>query len=245
MPCPRQATPWPIPPRIGRPQLPPSRSPSASPRPRPAQRPARAVGWFRAAAPARPRAPARSRSPPSRGVDYDDAFPPLRSDAPGRRAHGRGALPSLSSAAERTAALVSLDRDRYASSSLKAQAALWRTTLASLKIFQVEPFPPSREALEALGATLKVGGYTSAENYLSHYRVRCRREGFGFDDVLNRVYSEVVRSCTRGMGAPVKALALPLLKLVNLDIKLALGDGRPRGPSLRHDRGRLVPHQGG
>ena len=155
-------------------------------------------------------------------------------------------FPSLSSAAERSAALVSLDRDRYASSSLKAQAALWRTTLASLKIFEVEPFPPSREALEALGATLKVGRYTSAENYLSHYRVRCRREGFGFDDVLNRVYSEVVRSCKRGMGAPVKALALPLLRLVDLNIGLddPWVTGGPRRSRLRYDRGRLVFDQG-
>ena len=93
------ATPWRRPPGFSRPQTPRPRSSSASPRPLAAQRPVRAHGWFHAVAPRGPRAPTRSRSPPPRRADYDEAFPPLRSDAPGRLAHGRGVFPSLSSAA--------------------------------------------------------------------------------------------------------------------------------------------------
>ena len=139
-------------------------------------------------------------------------------DAPGRRAPSRGALPSLSTEAERSEAVAGLFSDVYAASSRHKQATMWRTILAALDKWGLAPFPASKMAIVAIGAALKAGGYASAENYLVHYRVKCERANCPFDAAMQRVHLDVVRSCKRGGGGPVKALALPLLRLGELDL---------------------------
>ena len=160
----------------------------------------------------------RSRSPRGRSDPEGQALPPLRVDAPGRRAPSRGSLPSLSSEAERSTAVASLFSDVYAASSRQKQAAMWRTISAALDKWGMAPFPASKMTIVALGAALKAGGYASAEDYLVHYRVRCEREGCPFDAAMQRIHLDVARSCIRGGGGPVKALALPLLRLGELDL---------------------------
>ena len=160
----------------------------------------------------------RSRSPRGRSDPEGQALPPLRVDAPGRRAPSRGSLPSLSSEAERSTAVASLFSDVYAASSRQKQATMWRTISAALDKWGMAPFPAPKLTIVALGAAFMAGGYASAEDYLVHYRVRCEREGCPFDAAMQRVHLDVARSCIRGGGGPVKALALPLLRLGELDL---------------------------
>ena len=187
-------------------------------------------GWIGAPAPASS-AFARSRSPrPTRGAGWD--FRPLRRDAPGRLTASRGSLPDLSSSVEREAAVDDLVTDVYAASSRPKQMTMWRLVVKALAKWHLTPFPPTREKIIALGAALKAGRYASAENYLSHYRVSCEREDSGYGAALQRLHLDVVRSCRRGLGAPCRALGLPLLRLGEL--LSPLGDpwvpGGPVGP---------------
>jgi len=98
-----------------------------------------------------------------------------------------------------------------------------------LAAFGLTPFPPSQETVVALGAALKAGNYASAENYLKFYRGRCLSANWPFDAAMLRVHKDAVRSCTRGLGAPTKALGLPLLRLAELDV-LDDGPWTPGGP---------------
>ena len=85
----------------------------------------------------------------------------------------------------------------------------------------------------ALGAALKAGHYASAENFLTFYRGRCLDNAWPFDAALQRVHQDVVRSCKRGMGAPTKALGLPLMRLGALDVSTDTPwvAGGPVGPA--------------
>ena len=159
---------------------------------------------------------ARSRSPRGRSSPGAAPFEPLRWDAPGRSARGRGQLPPLLTAESRAAALRALDVGVYAASSRRSHSAMWRTIVEALAKFSLPPFPPSKSTITSLGAALKAGSYASAGNYLSYYRASCEREGFVFDPLLARVQTETIRSCKRGLGAPTKALALPLMRLAEL-----------------------------
>ena len=98
-----------------------------------------------------------------------------------------------------------------------------------LAVWGLQPFPPSQETLIALAAALKAGSYASAENYLVFYRGRCLSANWPYDAALMRLHKDAVRSCTRGMGAPTKALGLPLLRLAELDV-LDDGPWTPGGP---------------
>ena len=123
--------------------------------------------------------------------------------------------------------------DFYANSPRSKQAAMWKTILAALEKWGLSPFPPTAETIVALGAVLKAGSYSSAENYLSHYRVRCDRADAPYTPALTRLHMDVVRSCKRGAGGPTKALALPLLRLaeLGLDIDTPWVTGGPVGPT--------------
>ena len=190
-----------------------------------------AWGWRRA--PSLTPLPRRSRSPRRSSVACAGALPPWRDDAPGRRAVSRGALPALSSTAERATAVNALVHDFHAASSRHKHTAMWNTILAALGRWGLPHLPPSKESLVALGAVLKAGGYASAENYLVHYRVRCQQANWPYDAALQRLHLDVVRSCKRGVGGPVKVLGLPLLRLVDLDIARddPWVDGGPLGPA--------------
>ena len=115
-------------------------------------------------------------------------------------------------------AVESLVSDFYASSSRHKQQTMWRTIKKVLDRWGLEAFPPTQESIVAVGAALKAGAFASAENYLTHYRVCCERAGSPYDAALNRLHLDVVRSCRRGAGGPTKALALPLLRLAELDL---------------------------
>ena len=135
----------------------------------------------------------------------------MRMDAPGRLPSSRGSLPALASLSDRASAVDALLSDTYAKSSRGVHSALWRTISTALSKWGHSPLPPTPEKVMALGAALKAGGYSSAENYLSHYKVQCERAGSPFSQTLLRVHTDTLRSCKRGVGGPVKALALPLL----------------------------------
>ena len=103
--------------------------------------------------------------------------------------------------------------DRYAAS---ARAGVEpRRTFAekALARWNQEPYPPSVEKLERLAATLKAGGYRSATGYLSLYRSSCARAGHGFGPELAVAARDAARSCSRGLGAPIRATPLPLERL--------------------------------
>ena len=189
-----------------------------------------------------PSRPARSRSP--RPTDQEGRvgrsaqvgpapLPPLRSDAPGRLGAAPAALPELDSVDSRAEAVRALECEVYAASSLRKQTTFWNTILKALGKWSLDPMPPSREKLLFLGAALKMGRYSTADQYLSHYKLRSEREGFAFGPALHRTFLDVVRSCKRGVGGPVQALALPLMRLGELDLQQdePWTNGGPVGPA--------------
>ena len=112
----------------------------------------------------------------------------------------RGSMPVLSSDSAKSAAMDSLLHDRYAASTRGAQSSMWKTVLTALDKYALTPFPPTTEKVLALGAVLKVGGYSSAENYLSAYKVKCERMSYPFDATLLRTLADTIRSCKGGVG---------------------------------------------
>ena len=191
-------------------------------------------GWSRPRLASSVCPPPRSRSR-SRGPVLLRAagLPPLRDDAPGRRAPKRGALPPLSSALERAEAEEALVNDFSAGSSRDRYRSMWKTITTALGRWGLSPFPPSKERLKALGSALKAGSYASAKHYLYHYRQRCAQEQYPFSSSLGKLFADVVRSCERGVGAPVEALPLPLLRLHELDLRADAPwvRGGPVGPA--------------
>ena len=109
---------------------------------------------------------------------------------------------------------------------------MWRTIEAALAKWGLVPLPPTADKLLALGAALKAGAYSAAENYLGHYRVRAERAGHVFPPDLQRLLHDITRSCKRGRGGPIKALGLPLLRLgdLRLDDDGPWLEGGPIGP---------------
>ena len=79
----------------------------------------------------------------------------------------RASLPSLTKSADRDRAVSCLITDFYAASNAPVMEAKWRTITLAVQKFGLEPLPPSREVVLALGAALKAGGYKSAETYLA------------------------------------------------------------------------------
>merc|ERR1712086_1037609 len=189
--------------------------------------PALPWGWQRATATAD--AASRARSPRRLAAPPRAPLAPLRDDAPGRRPSARGAPADLGTAEARSAAVAALRRDFHASSSTRSHEAMWRTIVKFLAVWGLHPFPPTQETVVALGAALKAGSYASAENYLVFYRGRCLSANWPYDAALMRLHKDAVRSCTRGMGGPTKALGLPLLRLAELDV-LDDGPWTPGGP---------------
>ena len=90
------------------------------------------------------------------------ALPPLRSDAPGRLGAAPAALPDLATAEERDDAVRVLEQEAYAASSLRKQTTFWNTIVRALGKWDLEPFPPTKAKLTCLGAALKLGRYTTA-----------------------------------------------------------------------------------
>jgi hypothetical protein len=142
----------------------------------------------------------RSRSPPR-------ALPPLRKDAPGRLERTRGALPTLATEEQRSAARSSFEKDVYATSTRRVLEAKLVTVSKAFALWGREPLPPSIESVTELGATLKAGGYRSASSYLTAYRGLIERSGYSIDGPLARSFRDAARSCERGLGGSVRARA--------------------------------------
>ena len=122
----------------------------------------------------------------------------------------------LGTVSERRTAVNELVQGFYAPSWLRAMDHKWTTIKKALSMWGLSPFPPSAAVVVALGAALKKGNYQSAETYLSLYRTKAEREGYGFDAALSRIMKDTVRSCNRGRGAPMKPMGLPFERLGEL-----------------------------
>ena len=109
-------------------------------------------------------------------------MPPLRGDAPGRAARGRGSVPDLSTRALRRQALERLAADVYSASAGKVVEARLRTVATLMRAWGEEPLPPTAAKMRHLCASLKAGGYRSAEAYVSAYRMLAERSGYSLTD---------------------------------------------------------------
>ena len=89
-----------------------------------------------------------------------------------------------------------------------------------LALWGLSPWPPTPTTWKALASTLKHCGYSSAHVYLSTYRSECERRGFSLNATLLRSVADYNRSCLRGLGAPARPSALPLLRLCELPLQL-------------------------
>ena len=143
-------------------------------------------------------------------------FAPLRRDAPGRREAGRGSVPDLASDEARLVAMEAYGRDVYAASSLHVRLAKLTTVGRLLKLWSLEPYPVTEAKVHALGASLKAGQYRTAESYLLLYRGEAGRLGQEIGVSVARAFGDARRSCTRGLGGPVRAMALPFSRLAEL-----------------------------
>ena len=97
-----------------------------------------------------------------------------------------------------------------APTTLASNSAKWVTVCRFLSKFGLDPLPPSADKVVALGASLKAGSYRSAPTYFSLYRTVARRHGYTVDAAVDQAIRDMSRSCLRGLGGPVRALALPL-----------------------------------
>ena len=174
-----------------------------------------------AAVPSSPVAPAPASLPPKPWGGK--GCPPLRRDAPGRSEWTRGAPPVLVSEACRREALENLDRGFYAASSIAAVQARRRTIRTLLAPWGLSPAPVTASVLKALGASLKAGGYRSYDSVMSQLKVDAERDGESWTPQLRRLYTDVCRSCRRGLGPPRQALPLPFELLADLSRIRGLG----------------------
>ena len=78
-------------------------------------------------------------------------------------------MPSLSTVRERELAIEELERDYHAPSSRKAVEMKLRTVRAAITKWNLALYPPSVASIKALAATLKRGGYRTAESYMLLY----------------------------------------------------------------------------
>ena len=123
---------------------------------------------------------------------------------------------SLASQEVREAAMAEFVEDFTAPSSRGVAEAKLRTITKALGFWGYEVMPPSVEKVHSLGAALKRGGYRSAAQCFSLYRGLAERQGFELRASEVRAIQDAVRSCDRGVGGPVKAMALPFERLGEL-----------------------------
>ena len=128
---------------------------------------------------------------------------------------GPGAFPELSRQ-DLARAQGEYFQDVHAPSQRHVVEAKLRTVKRALALWDLEPYPPTVEKVHAVGTVLKAGRYRSAESYLSIYKTECERQGFAWGPLELRANRDAVRSCTRGIGAPKKALPLPFDRLASL-----------------------------
>ena len=85
-----------------------------------------------------------------------------------------------------------------------------------VRAWGLQLFPPTIASFKAIAATLKMGGYRSSQVYLAVYRVEAERRGYCLSPLLTRSLKDWKRSCSRGLGGPVRPRPLPLESLGSL-----------------------------
>ena len=125
-------------------------------------------------------------------------------------------MPALESEQEKAEALQALEDDVYAASSLSSVRGRRRCYELMLRQWNVTPFPASSEKVRFLAAALKAGGYRSAQNILSQFKVDSERKGHTWSGPELRLFTDVSRACARGMGPPVRSAPLPFSRLHSL-----------------------------
>ena len=153
-----------------------------------------------------PRREQRSRSP---ALDRP-GIPALRDGAPSRLAGKRARMPDLTSQEAQDLALMNLEKGVKADSTHISDNSRLRSMASWLSQWKLELFPPSVATVKALAASLKAGGYRSAEVYLTVYRRECERRGFEVGSLLRGDLKDYRRSCERGLGGAVRPRALPM-----------------------------------
>ena len=159
----------------------------------------------------------RSRSPRGERREDRGLQDRGRQDAPVRRQGACAGLPaSLADEGERARALEDFRLDMFAPSNRHVMEYKLKTVKKALEFWNLEVVPPSVDKIHCLGAALKAGGYKSAPTYLSAYRGLVERSGFTLTAAENRAFQDASRSCLRGVGGPVRAMALPFSRLHEL-----------------------------
>ena len=154
-----------------------------------------------------PRREHRSRSPPA---PDRPALPALREGAPGRLEVKRARMPDLSSQDVQDRAVIQLERGIKADSTHVSDDSRLCSMASWLQQWKLDLFPPTVATVKALAASLKAGGYRSANVYLHVYRRECERRGYEIGSLLRGDLKDYRRSCERGLGGSVRPRALPL-----------------------------------
>ena len=145
---------------------------------------------------------------PQQGAREDRGYGPLRAGAPGRLPYRRGSFPDLSHPVAKQRAVADYELGFYAASSAPAIAArrrLYHKILLQWG-FDFEHLGP--EVVHAVGATLRAGGYRSSDCILSQMSVDAERAGIEISPATRRALTDAARSCRRGLGPPLRAMAL-------------------------------------
>ena len=159
----------------------------------------------------------------------DLPFGPLRAGAPGRAAYRRGAYPDLRDPAVRQQAVADYEAGFYASSSAPSIVARRRLYSKILSDWGMDLKDFGTEAVHAVGATLRAGGYRSSDNVLSQMKVDAERAGVEITAATKRALTDAARSCRRGLGPPLRAMALDFPRFEQLPADVA--PWAPGGPA--------------
>jgi hypothetical protein len=148
----------------------------------------------------------------------------------------RGSLSlALSAARQPNNTLDIFRHDIYSSSSQKPRDSLWNTWCRIAATWQLPPLPVTSELIEKIGASLKAGGYKSAENYF------CRAKDEHISQLrialppdVPSAIKKATRSIKRGaMAAKLKkAFRIELARSQPSDINLQLWKQAPAGAAL-------------
>ena len=80
--------------------------------------------------------------------------------------------------------MVALERGIKADTTHESDDSRLKTMAKWLKMWGLDLFPPTVASMKALAASLKAGGYKSANVYLTVYRRECERRGYEIGALL-------------------------------------------------------------
>ena len=108
----------------------------------------------------------------------------LRAGAPGRRARISSKAVLFETEKAQQEAFENLEKDIKAASTEVSDRSRIATIELWLRRWNLVAFPPTLASFKAVAATLKAGGYRSAEVYLCVYRREAERRGYPVDGLL-------------------------------------------------------------